>query len=214
MMKTDDLITSLSAGVRPLARHAVERRLGAALALGGAVTAVMVVLGLGLRSDFATAVHGYAIWMKWAYTLSLGVIAILATRHLARPEATRSDWLWLLVVPVGLIAAVAAAELARAPQSHWLAMWLGDSWRQCSMRVLILSVPIFAGFIWAFRRFAPTRLRLTGAVAGLASGGCAALLYSFHCGETSALFVLTWYTLGMAGAAGLGALAGPRLLRW
>lgn len=213
-MKTDDLINSLSANVRPLARHAVERRLGAALALGGAITAVMVVLGLGVRSDFATAVHGHAIWMKWAYTLSLGIIAIFATRHLARPEARRSEWLWLLVLPVGLVATVAATELAHAPQSHWLAMWLGHSWRQCSMRVLLLSMPIFAGFIWAFRRFAPTRLRLTGAAAGLASGGCAALLYSLHCGETSALFVLTWYTFGMAAAAGLGALVGPRVLRW
>jgi hypothetical protein len=213
-MNTEDLINSLSGGIRPVARHVVERRLFAALAIGGAITTVMVVLGLGLRSDFATAVHGYAIWMKWAYTLSLGIIAILATRHLARPEATRSDWLWLLVVPLGLLAAIAVTELARAPQSHWLAMCLGGSWRQCSVYVLILSVPIFAGFIWAFRRFAPTRLRLTGAAAGLASGGWAALIYSFHCGETSAAFVLTWYTLGMAAAAGLGALAGPKLLRW
>ncbi|MES1974990.1 MAG: DUF1109 domain-containing protein [Pseudomonadota bacterium] len=213
-MNTDDLINSLAAGVRPVPRHSVERRLGAALAVGGAITAVMVVLGLGLRSDFATAVHGYAIWMKWAYTLSLGVIAILATFHLARPEATRSDWLWLLVIPIGLLAMVAAIELAKAPESHWLAMWLGSSWRQCSMRVLVLAIPIFAGLIWAFRRFAPTQLRLTGAAAGLASGGWAALLYSFHCGETSAAFVLTWYTLGMLAAAGLGALVGPRLLRW
>ena len=29
-----------------------------------------------------------------------------------------------------------------------------------------------------------------------------------------ALFVLTWYSLGIALATGLGALVGPRLLRW
>ena len=34
------------------------------------------------------------------------------------------------------------------------------------------------------------------------------------CPEASAIFVLTWYTLGIGLAAGLGALLGPRLLRW
>ncbi|MFA6125144.1 DUF1109 domain-containing protein [Sphingomonas sp.] len=213
-MNTDDLIQSLSTGVRPVAPHMIERRLFVALAIGGAITALVVVLGLGLRHDLTTAMYGYAIWMKWAYTLSFTLIALFATYHLARPEATRSRWLWLLLIPVGLLSVIAVMEFAAAPQSHWLTMWLGDSWRRCSMRVLILAAPIFAGLIWAFRRFAPTRLRLTGAAAGLASGAFAALLYSFRCDETSAAFVLTWYTLGMGGAAVFGALVGPRLLRW
>ena len=32
--------------------------------------------------------------------------------------------------------------------------------------------------------------------------------------EVSAIFVLTWYSLGILLAAGIGALLGPRLLRW
>jgi len=32
--------------------------------------------------------------------------------------------------------------------------------------------------------------------AGFASGACAATLYCLHCPEVSALFILTWYTLG------------------
>ncbi|MFX4982815.1 NrsF family protein, partial [Acinetobacter baumannii] len=34
------------------------------------------------------------------------------------------------------------------------------------------------------------------------------------CAEATALFVISWYTLGIAASAALGALAGPRLLRW
>jgi hypothetical protein len=30
----------------------------------------------------------------------------------------------------------------------------------------------------------------------------------------SAIFVLTWYSLGIVLAAGFGALVGPRFLRW
>lgn len=35
-----------------------------------------------------------------------------------------------------------------------------------------------------------------------------------HCPEVPAIFVLTWYSLGIALAAGVGALLEPRLMRW
>jgi hypothetical protein len=93
-------------------------------------------------------------------------------------------------------------------------MLLGKSWIFCPWLVLLLAAPIFVGLLWSFRRLAPTRLRAAGAVAGLAAGAWAATVYCLHCPEVSALFVLTWYSLGIALAAGVGALLGPRLLRW
>ena len=67
-------------------------------------------------------------------------------------------------------------------------------------------MPIFAGLLWSFRRFAPTRLRAAGAAAGLAAGALAATLYCLHCPEVSAIFVLTWYSLGIGLATGASAL--------
>ena len=58
------------------------------------------------------------------------------------------------------------------------------------------------------------RLLLAGLVAGGCAGGLGAAIYAFACEETSAPFLAIWYTLGMALVAGLGALAGSRLLRW
>jgi hypothetical protein len=84
----------------------------------------------------------------------------------------------------------------------------------CPFYVLALAVPIFAGLLWSFRRLAPTRLRAAGAAAGLAAGAWAATIYCLHCPEASAIFVLTWYTLGIVLAAAIGALLGPRVLRW
>ena len=80
--------------------------------------------------------------------------------------------------------------------------------------VLALATPIFVGLLWSFRRFAPTRLRAAGAAAGLVAGAWAAAIYGLHCPEASAMFVLTWYSLGIVAAAGAGALLGPRLMRW
>jgi len=116
--------------------------------------------------------------------------------RLALPETVRLRRLWLPAIPVTLLALLAGLEMAHAPPADWLTMWLGQSWMKCPWLVLMLSAPIFIGLLWSFRRLAPTRLRAAGASAGFASGACAATLYCLHCPEVSALFILTWYTLG------------------
>lgn len=214
MMDTDTLIRSLAADVRPVPHHSVGRRIGLGIGLGAVVTIALIGWWLGFRPDYAVAMQGYSFWMKWIYTASIGTVALAATIQLARPEPVKLRRLWLLGVPVLLLLAIGLVEIARAPREEWLVMWLGQSWKQCPGIVLRLSAPIFIGLLWSYRRLAPTQLRAAGAVAGLASGACAATLYCLHCPEVSALFVLTWYTLGIGLATAIGALIGPRLLRW
>ncbi len=213
-MQTDDLIRSLAGDVAPIAPHALQQRIALGIAGGAAVTLILILLGLGVRPDLADALHGFSFWMKAVYTATIAIGAVVTTVHLARPDAARGKpSLWLLL-PVAALSAIAANELLQVPQSERLALWLGQSWRVCSTLVLLYSIPIFIGLLWAFRRMAPTRLRSAGAAAGLASGACAATIYSLHCPEVSAAFVLTWYSLGIGLAAALGAVLGPRLLRW
>ena len=213
-MRTEDLILSLSADTRPVPRHARERRIAAGLIVGAAATAALTVTQLGLRPDLPGAMFNFSFLMKATYTASLALLAVAATLHIARPDARRATWLWLFLLPVAGLALLSLGELMRTPANLWMPMWLGSSWRQCSVRVLMLSVPIFVGLLWAFRALAPSRLGVAGAMAGMASGACAATIYGFHCPEVSATFVLTWYSLGIAAAAAFGALVGPRLMRW
>ncbi|RYD90575.1 MAG: DUF1109 domain-containing protein, partial [Sphingomonadales bacterium] len=109
----------------------------------------------------------------------------------------------VLAIPFAPLAGIGIVEVMRVPSSEWLAMWLGRSWKQCPVIVLCLSIPIFTGLLWSYRRLGPTRLRLAGAMAGLTAGACAATIYCLHCPEASAIFVLTWYTLGIAIAAAI-----------
>lgn len=213
-MDTEALITALAHDVKPVPRHAIERRLALGILAGGIGTITLLAATIGFNPALGAVVRHHGFWVKWGYALSLGVLALGLVRALGRPDGSLPRWAWLFALPVLALAGLGVAEMARVPPGQWLAMWLGESWMVCPWLVLAMALPVFVGLLWSFRRMAPTRLRLAGAAAGLASGAIGAMLYCLHCPEMAAIFVLTWYTLGILLTAGVGALVGPRLLRW
>jgi hypothetical protein len=84
----------------------------------------------------------------------------------------------------------------------------------CPWYIAATSGPLLIALIWAVRGLAPTRLRLTGALVGLTAGGFGALVYCLHCPEVGAPFLAIWYSIGILIPCAIGALVGPRLLRW
>lgn len=213
-MNTDQLIQLLAQDVAPVPRYTVLRRIGLGIAVGGIASLLLIAVLYGFNPELDLAMQDAPFWIKWSYTLSLAVCAALATARLARPVSGKLGWVWTLVMPVAALILICLFSMSRVPSEQWQALMLGQSWHSCSRRIFMLSLPIFVGLVWSFRSLAPTQLRLAGATAGLTAGAWSATLYSLHCPEVSALFVLSWYTLGMLLAAGAGALLGPRLLRW
>ena len=213
-MNTQQLIASLCTDVPRVPRYALAQRVGVGIASGGTITLLLVIIALGIRPDLRDSIHNISFWVKCGYTITLGIGASYAVTRLGRPIPGSLRNLWPLTVPALILSAIAVGELTRTPSDQWLALWLGPSWMLCPCWILMLAAPIFAGLLWTFRKLAPTRLRTAGAVAGLTAGAWAATLYSLHCRESAAVFVLTWYSIGILLAAGIGALLGPRLLRW
>jgi hypothetical protein len=213
-MDTELLIERLSSDVSRVRPVALSATITAGIVAGGLASALLLFSAMGLRADLAGAVRSGAFWIKLAYAASLAAITIVATIRLGRPEARGIGRLWPMLLPVVVLCSVGIAELLRTPSAMWPEMWLGKSWAVCPWRILALALPAFAGMLWSLRRLAPTDLRSAGAAAGLASGALGAMIYCLRCPETSAIFVLTWYGVGIALAGGLGALLGPKLLRW
>jgi hypothetical protein len=213
-VKNEDLIQTLSERLRRTPRHAIASTLTSGLLPGAAICLVLVLTILGPRKDLPAALLLASFWMKWGYAVSMAAIGLYLCSSLARPLPPVSRRSWLITLPLALLVGTAVAELIRTPMHQWLTIWLGGSWKACPLLLLLLSVPIFGALIWSFRSFAPTRPRAAGAAVGLTSSTSAGAFYCLHCPEVSALFVLTWYTLGFAAAATAGALVGPRLLRW
>lgn len=213
-METERLIERLAADLAPAPPRIVSRRIATTAAVGAAAALVGVLFWLGLRPDLMMAMTGMTFWMKAAYAAILGVAGFACAERLARPAASARGGLLLALAALGVLGAIGAATLMLAPAGERMAMWLGHSWRRCPFNILALSVPTLALALLAMRRFAPTRLRPAGAAAGLLAGGVAATVYGLHCGETAPVFVVTWYSLGVALSAALGALLGPWALRW
>ena len=214
-MKTSELIAALAAADnQPVRPSATGRSLLLAAIVGAAVALAGLATTLGLQ-PMDRAVHASWFWMKAGYSLAWFVAGFLILRRLARPGGQRA----ILGLAVGAVAIAALGTMAahaamRTSADQQAALWLGQTWKMCSMRVLVLSVPIFAALVIALRRLAPTKLRWTGAAAGLLAGGLSASVYGLYCQESAAPFVAVWYSLGICACALVGALAGPRLLRW
>ena len=51
-------------------------------------------------------------------------------------------------------------------------------------------------------------------MAGLVAGAIGAAAYAFHCPDDSLPFVALWYGTAIAFCAAVGAILGPRVLRW
>lgn len=210
-MKTDDLIEALAAGIEPVRPARLSPwMVGGALA--AAVTAV--VLMLGVLPDLAEVIQGPAFWAKAAYTGALVIASVWLVTRLGRPGASIGMAGWSIAAIVGLAGLVAMIELILLPPEARMDDWLGFTWKVCALNILKVSAFAAPLIFLAARRLAPTRPMQAGAAAGLLTGAIAATAYGLHCPEATAAFVATWYTLGMAAAAALGAVVGRFALRW
>jgi hypothetical protein len=213
-MNTDDLIAALAGDVTPAPRHAVARRLALGLALG-AVAAVAIMVSLfGVRADLMPAMMTGPFWLKLVYVLSLAALGFGLIDRLARPDGEGGVLATMIVAPLAVMIILAAYQLADAPAALRMQLMMGGSYKVCALNIVIVSVPIFLGVFWALRSLAPTRLTLSGAVAGMLAGATGAFIYAFHCTEVSAPFMTVWYTLGIVVVGAVGAVLGRTLLRW
>ena len=211
-MKTAALIDMLARDAGPVPRALAARRLSPAAAAGLLVSALIAIAWFGAipAQMFATAVP----WTKMAYAGALALAAGWWTARLSRPAAPIALPRRVTVLVLLAMVVVGGFSLASTPAGARLDALLGESWPTCPWSVLVLSLPALAGSLWAVRGLAPTRPRAAGFAAGLLAGSVGAFGYSLSCPEASPAFVAVWYTLGIAFTGAVGAVLGPRVLRW
>lgn len=213
-MKTDDLIDMLASGPDVAAPQMPLRRFAAWLSLGMLVSIALMASLLGVRPNLDEMALLPAFWLKIAFVFMLAVAGAITTARLSRPGARTTLLPAVIAAPLLMIWIAAAVSLAAASPEQREHLFWGDTWRYCPWLIALLSLPLFVAILKIMRTLAPTRLRLAGAGAGFAAGAGATLVYSIHCPEIAAPFIGFWYLLGVAVPTCIGAIAGPRLLRW
>jgi hypothetical protein len=212
-MDTDQLIRTLAADNTERA-HSVGFVLMLALLAAAPISLLIFFTELGVRPDVMTAMRNPFFDLKFAVTLALAASAIAVSLHLSRPEASLRSFGWWLLVPAGLLVAGVSGEMMMPQRAPMMTRLVGSNSRVCLISIPLMSLPLLAGALFGLRHGAPTRPAVAGAVAGLVAAGLAATLYASHCSDDSPLFVATWYTIGTALVAAIGALIGSKVLRY
>ncbi len=213
-MRTDELTEMLAVNVAPVDPLWPLRRL--VLGVGAGLLAALGIAGCLLHWNPALGreLSESAFWVRELFCAGLGAIGALVLGRLGRP-GTR-----LGLLPFGIVALIlgmwmlAAHTLLSAPASMREHLLLGDTFKVCPFLIALVAAPLFVAWLWITKGLAPTRLRRSGAAAGFAAGSLGALVYSLHCPELAPPFIATWYVLGMLIPTAIGALIGPRVLRW
>ena len=213
-MKTDDLFDMLGANLEPVNRGELRNTLVVALTVG-AVAAICVMLGIfGMPTDALAADYFALKAVALAFTLGLVGAGASFLVRCARPgDAGRKP---LVVIGLVFFAVLSAGlfALAVTHPSAWGGMVMGPHWAACLICIPLFAAAPFASLVWALRRGAPTNLVRTGAVMGLVAGALGAGVFAFHHPTGSIPFILIWYGGPIVLCALVGAILGPRLLRW
>ena len=213
-MKTDDLVTMLATRAGTVETDAMTRRYAMAIGWGALGATLLMAVFLGVRQDVGTAILAPMFWVKLGYVVCLALASLYALSRLSLPGLDLAGVAPALAAPVLLIWTLAVIALSATGPAERESLLFGRTWSSCPFLIATLSIPVFVAVTWAIKGLAPTRLSLAGGAAGLASGAIGAVVYSLHCQEMDAPFLATWYLFGVLIPTVIGALLGPRLLRW
>lgn len=214
---TDQLIDVLSANLEPVNERRLAKTLALAILAGGTGAAVVMLATVGPRAGLQSAAHLEWAALKLVLPLSVIVLGTPFLAHSMRPGSeARTNWP-LLLFPFVTAIALGLAMLVIARPEAWMRMLLGASQissPRCFLCILSFAAIPLAALMWALRQGAPTRLKISGALAGVVAGGVGAVAYAFNCDSDTIPFITIWYSAAILLCALVGAQLGPRLLRW
>jgi|SRR5215469_20016 len=149
---------------------------------------------------------------------SLGLIALvsgfLAIRSFYPTYSAQRPLRWLtliiaICVAYGMVMAGSPASVASViHRLNW------PSGVDCAFKIVLLSIPPLIGLAVLGRSGAPTDLRRTPLLIGVAAAAWGAFVFVFDCPFDDPLYILVWYGLGCGIVMLLARLLLPRFVRW
>jgi hypothetical protein len=216
-MNTDRLIDMLSSDPEPVVSGQLGKALLLAVFMGEAAAIALMLVTIGPRPDLQSIAHLEWLTVKLLFALSVVAAGLPLLIKSIRPGLEeRTNWRLIFLPFMAALALALAVGVFSQPQVRE-AMLRGAtkvSSARCLLCILFFATIPMAVVTWAVRKGAPTRLRLSGAITGMVAGGIGAAAYAFNCTSDTIPFIAIWYGAAIAICAFIGALIGPRVLRW
>ena len=213
-MRTDQLIESLVAELKPIDRTHISRALLSALAIGAIAALSIMFAVFGVVPNLLGRPQPDVFVSKLLFGVGVAATAAALLPKLARPGAGMRNLPALIFLPFDAIVAAAASALASVPVAAWTDMVFEENAVRCLLAIPLLAIPPFMALVWALRLGAPTDLSFAGAIAGLVAGGLAASACALPCVDHWIPAIAIWYGIPIGVCTTVGAKLGPWLLRW
>lgn len=210
-MKTDDLINVLAEDAPPQKRESLFLKLAVAALAALGVCVLLVVFIDGVRPDFTK--NATQVALKATFSAVFAAAALPVAARLARPGNKVGVWI-VATFAIGLAVVLVCGFLMMPHQVNPESGMIGGVVPVAFLIIPALATPAAVMIFSWYRRNAPTRLGLAGASVGAMSGGLGAMAYALVCPVDDMGFVSIWYGAAIVVCTAVGALVGPRVLRW
>ncbi|HVN29026.1 MAG TPA: DUF1109 domain-containing protein [Candidatus Binataceae bacterium] len=216
-MKTDQLIDMLSINSEQVKSGSHGAVLLLAVIAGVSAAIVLMLVTVGPRHDLLSAPHLEWIGVKLLFAIGVIMTGLPLLNKSMRPGSDEETYWKLIALPfLGTIAVASAVLVLSHPQVRE-AMLRGAttiSPLRCLFSIVFFAAVPLILVICAVRRGAPTRLKLSGGIAGIVAGGVGAAAYAFNCTSDTIPFIAIWYGAAIILCGVIGAQLSPRTLRW
>jgi hypothetical protein len=211
-MRTEDLITEMASGLRPI-RRVWHPAVATAAWVGVAfVVIALAVAFFGFRADLSARLAAGFDLPAILAAAATGVLAAFAAFQLALPDRDRR---WALLPVPAAMAWLATMgwgclqDLARfGPEGLRLATSF-----PCLAFIAGLGVPLTVGMLWLARHAAWFQPGPVAALGGLSAAALASVGLTLIHYLDAAVMVLVWHGMSVLLVTGLASFAGPRLMR-
>jgi len=213
MTSTDALILDLSADLAPVKRRSMARDALFLLAL--AAVELALVFGMGaMRPDMGMVILSpYMIWKLGSLALLASLSSAIVMRSFTPPASARHGVALMLgiagLIMVGGIFVTSAPDAGRSlidrlSPAHGLI---------CTAAIVVLALPMMAMLAVLMRRAAPVQPRDSAIAAGISASTIGALVFAFCCPANDPLYIVVWYSAGVAMVTAIARWLLPRRFR-
>jgi hypothetical protein len=213
-MSYDSLINQLADDLKPVRRRGLKADLTFVGVICGIELLLFFRLGMA-RAGMPSMLQQPSFWWRLAsLALISGISAILAALSFNPAFSPRRGIravgvLVLVCLGTGLCISAGPDGLKTLVQRlDWF------DGLHCAGKVIALSLPPVVGLGILMRRGAPTDMRATSVLVGLAAAAWGGLVFVFACPFDDPLYIAVWYSTGCGVVVALARMLLPRLARW